>query len=280
MTRYCHISIKYTLYFFQKTFVFSTNFIFLLLVSTTINAQFSDTIKFKLKQSKVLIVSKSLDQDEWGFEKELLENKDDQNLVRLSFSLGNMQLNYKSIINGIVQYNEIDYKKLNSRSLSINAYLKSFNIKKQYLKVFLGIGFEKKKLVLNQQELSLYSDTMIFNNSNQKDISKNILTHNYLTVPINLSWVLFPKQNKRLKTQFVLINHLLLTGKSKFHFTENNILNQQNIRNDFFNTRYYLDGNLTIIWNKIGIYFQTNFSKYSNLYKDLFNYSYGITVCI
>ena len=271
---------KYTLYFFQKTFVFSTNFIFLLLVSSTINAQFSDTIKFKLKQSKVLIVSKSLDQDEWGFEKELLENKDDQNLVRLSFSLGNMQLNYKSIINGIVQYNEIDYKKLNSRSLSINAYLKSFNIKKQYLKVFLGIGFEKKKLVLNQQELSLYSDTMIFNNSNQKDISKNILTHNYLTVPINLSWVPFPKQNKRLKTQFVLINHLLLTGKSKFHFTENNILNQQNIRNDFFNTRYYLDGNLTIIWNKIGIYFQTNFSKYSNLYKDLFNYSYGITVCI
>ena len=72
----------------------------------------------------------------------------------------------------------------------------------------------------------------------------------------------------------------LLTGKSKFHFTENNILNQQNIRNDFFNTRYYLDGNLTIIWNKIGIYFQTNFSKYSNLYKDLFNYSYGITLCI
>ena len=181
---------KYTLYFFQKTFVFSTNFIFLLLVSSTTNAQFSDTIKFKLKQSKVLIVSKNLDQDEWGFEKELLENKDDQNLVRLSFSLGNMQLNYKSIINGIEQYNEIDYKKLNSRSLSINAYLKSFNVKKQYLKVFLGIGFEKKKLVLNHQELSLYSDTLIFNNSNQKDISKNILTHNYLTVPINLSWVL------------------------------------------------------------------------------------------
>ena len=122
----------------------STNFIFLLLVSSTTNAQFSDTIKFKVKQSKVLIVSKSLDQDEWAFEKELLKNKDDQNLVRLSFSLGNMQLNYKSIINGIEQYNEIDYKKLNSRSLSINAYLKSFNVKKQYLKVFLGIGFEKK----------------------------------------------------------------------------------------------------------------------------------------
>ena len=68
---------KYTLYFFQKTFVFLTNFIFLLLVSSTINAQFSDTIKFKLKQSKVLIVSKNLDQDEWGFEKE--KNSKDPN---------------------------------------------------------------------------------------------------------------------------------------------------------------------------------------------------------
>jgi hypothetical protein len=271
---------KYTLYFFQKNLVFSINFIFLLLVSITISAQFSDTIKFKLRNSKVLIVSKSLDQDEWSFEKELQEKNDDENLMRLSFSLGNMQLNYKSIINGIAKFNSIDYKRLNSRSLSINTYLKSVDIKKQHLKMFLGIGFEKKKLVLNQQELSLYRDTMIFYNSNQKDISKNVLTHNYLTVPINFSWVIFPKQNKRLKAQLIFINHLLLAGKSKFHFTENNILNQQNIKNDFFNTRYYLDGNLTIIWNKIGIYFQTNFSKYSNLYRDLFNYSYGITVCI
>ena len=119
MTRYCHTSTKYTWYFLQKVLVFSKNFIFFCLLCNSINAQFSDTLQFKYRDSKVLIVSKSLDQDEWGFEKELLENKDDQNLVRLSFSLGNMQLNYKSIINGIVQYNEIDYKKLNSRSLSI-----------------------------------------------------------------------------------------------------------------------------------------------------------------
>ena len=88
---------KYTLYFFQKTFVFSTNFIFLLLVSTTINAQFSDTIKFKYRDSKVLIVSKSSTDNEWEFENSLTDEKVNNNKMKMNFSVGNIHLNNNSI---------------------------------------------------------------------------------------------------------------------------------------------------------------------------------------
>ena len=112
----------------------------------------------------------------------------------------------------------------------------------------------------------------------QPAISKSILNHHYFTIPINFSWVPFPNKTPKLKTELALINQFLIAGKSKLEYSE---LDQTiETRNDFFNNKYCLSGNLKFIYKNIGIFFQTNILQYSNLYKDLYTYSYGLTLCI
>ena len=79
MTRYCHMSTKYTWYFFQKILAFSKNFIFFFLLFSTINAQVNDTLQLKYKDSKILIVSKGSMENEWEFENSINEEKHTKN---------------------------------------------------------------------------------------------------------------------------------------------------------------------------------------------------------
>ena len=109
-------------------------------------------------------------------------------------------------------------------------------------------------------------------------ISKSILKHHYFTVPVNFSWVPFPKKTPKIKTELELVNQFLMAGKSKLEYGE---LDQcVETMNDFFNNKYCLSGNLKFIYKNIGIFFQTNILQYSNLFKDLYTYSYGLTLCI
>lgn len=277
------MSIKYTWYFFQKILVFSKNFIFFFLLFSSVNAQFNDTLQFKYKDSKVLIVSKGSTDNEWGFENSINEEKHTKTKFKMYFSLGHMQLNTNSIFNGFNSFNPIRYKALSSVKINFGLFFKSFNLKKESLKLFIGVGIGKNKLDLNNQIISISQDTMtIFNSSlmsgPQPAISKSILNHHYFTIPINFSWVPFPNKTPKLKTELALINQFLMAGKSKLEYSE---LDQTiETRNDFFNNKYCLSGNLKFIYKNIGIFFQTNILQYSNLFKDLYTYSYGLTLCI
>lgn len=277
------MSIKYTWYFFQKILVFSKNFIFFFLLFTSVNAQFNDTLQFKYKDSKVLIVSKGSTDNEWGFENSINEEKHTKTKFKMNFSLGNMQLNTNSIFNGFNSFNPIRYKALSSVMINFGLFFKSFNLKKESLKLFIGVGIGKNKLDLDNQIISISQDTMtIFNSSlmsgPQPAISKSILNHHYFTIPVNFSWVPFPNKTPKLKTELALINQFLMAGKSKLEYIE---LDQTiQTRNDFFNNKYCLSGNLKFIYKNIGIFFQTNILQYSNLFKDLYTYSYGLTLCI
>ena len=283
MTRYCHISTKYTLYFFQKILAFSKKFIFFILLFSTVNAQVSDTLQFKYKDSKVLIVSKGSTDNEWNFENSINEEKRTKTKFKINFSLGNMQLNTNSIFNGVSSFSPITYKALSSVNMNFGLFFKSFNLKKESLKLFIGFGIRKNKLDLDNQLISVSQDTMtIFNSSlmsePQPAISKSILKHHYFTIPINFSWAPFPKQNPKIKTELEVVNQFLMVGKSKLEYSA---LDQTiETRNDFFNNKYCLSGNLKFIYKNIGVFFQTNILQYSNLYKDLYTYSYGLTLCM
>ena len=277
------MSIKYTWYFFQKILVFSKNFIFFFLLFSSVNAQFNDTLQFKYKDSKVLIVSKGSTDNEWGFENSINEEKHTKTKFKMNFSLGNMQLNTNSIFNGFNSFNPIRYKALSSVMINFGLFFKSFNLKKESLKLFIGVGIGKNKLDLDNQIISISQDTMTILNSSlmsgpQPAISKSILNHHYFTIPVNFSWVPFPNKTPKLKTELALINQFLMAGKSKLEYIE---LDQTiQTRNDFFNNKYCLSGNLKFIYKNIGIFFQTNILQYSNLFKDLYTYSYGLTLCM
>ena len=277
------MSTKNIWFFFQIILVFSKNFIFFFLFVSSVNAQFNDTLQFKYKDSKVLIVSKGSTENEWGFENSINEEKHTKTKFKINFSLGNMRLNTNSIFNGFNSFNAIRYEALNSVNMNFGLFFKSFNLKKESLKLFIGVGIGKNKLDLDNQIISVSQDTITILNSSlisgsQPTISKSILNHHYFTIPVNFSWLPFPKKTPKLKTELALVNQFLMAGKSKLEYGE---LDQTiETRNDFFNNKYCLSGNLKFIYKNIGIFFQTNILQYSNLYKDLNTYSYGLTLCI
>jgi len=276
MIRYCHMSTKYTWYFFQKILVFSKNFIFFFLLFSSVNAQFNDTLQFKYKDSKVLIVSKGGTDNEWEFENSINEEKHIKTKFKVYFSFGNMQLNANSIFNGFSSFNPIRYKTIKSLNTHFALYFKSFNLKKESLKLSIGIGIGKNKLDLDRQFISLSQDTMsIF--EPQAEISKSVLKHHYFTLPVNFSWAPFNKKNPNIKTELEFVNQFLMIGKSKLKYGLDQTIET---RNNFFNNKYCLSGNLKFIYKNIGVFFQTNILQYSNLYKDLYTYSYGLTLCI
>ena len=279
------MTIKYTWYFLQNILAFSKNLIFFFLVCSSVNAQFSDTIQFKYKDSKVLIVSKGSTDNKWEFENSINEEKHTKTKFKINYSLGNMQLNTNSIFNGISSFNPIRYKALSSVNTHFALYFKSFNLKKEYIKLFIGVGITKNKLDLGNHLIRISQDTMSISNSAlltgpQPAISKSILKHHYFTLPLNFSWTPFPKKNPNIKTELEFINQFLIVGKSKLKYDENGLDQTIETRNDFYNNKYCLSGNLKFIYKNIGLFFQTNILQYSNLYKDLYNCSYGLTLCI
>ena len=270
------MSTKYTWYFFQKILAFSKNFIFFFLLFSSVNAQFNDTLQFKYKDSKILIVSKGSTDNEWEFENIINEEKHTKTKFKMNFSLGNMQLNTNSIFNGFNSFDPIRYKAIRSLNTLFALYFKSFNLKKESLKLSIGFGIGKNKLDLDRQFISISQDTMSIYET-QVEISKSVLKHHYFTLPVNFSWKPFNKKNPNIKTELEVVNQFLMIGKSKLKYGLDQTIET---RNNFFNNKYCLSGNLKLIYKNIGVFFQTNILQYSNLYKDLYTYSYGLTLCI
>ena len=280
ITRYCHISIKYTLYFSQKIFILSTILFFSNLSINNLTAQFNDTLSLKYKNSKILIISKNNETNEWGFDIEEIKDEEFNHSLRLGISYGNLQLNNFSPFNGINNFSAIPYNKVNSSNFKFNFYLKSFKLKKYLIKIFIGLGLEKNKLNLGYNSLNILVDSLVFFNLNMFNIKRNNLNHHFLNIPINLSWMPFKKKNENFKTQIEFTNHFLWYGKTNFRYHDNDQVFNHSVKNDFFFEKYYLSGCFKIIWKNIGAYFQTNLTNYSTLFPNIYNYSYGLTLCL
>lgn len=280
ITRYCHISIKYTLYFSQKIFILSTILFFSNLSINNLTAQFNDTLSLKYKNSKILIISKNNETNEWGFDIEEIKDEEFNHSLRLGISYGNLQLNNFSPFNGINNFSAIPYNKVNSSNFKFNFYLKSFKLKKDLIKIFIGLGLEKNKLNLGYNSLNMLGDSLVFFNLNMFNIKRNNLNHHFLNIPINLSWMPFKKKNENFKTQIEFTNHFLWYGKTNFRYHDNDQVFNHSVKNDFFFEKYYLSGCFKIIWKNIGAYFQTNLTNYSTLFPNIYNYSYGLTLCL
>lgn len=280
ITRYCHISIKYTLYFFQKIFILSTILFFSNLSINNLTAQFNDTLSLKYKNSKILIISKNNETNEWGFDNEEIKNEEFNHSLRLGISYGNLQLNNFSPFNGINNFSAIPYNKVNSSNFKFNFYLKSFKLKKDLIKIFIGLGLEKNKLNLGYNSLNILGDSLVFFNLNMFNIKRNNLNHHFLNIPINLSWMTLKKKNENFKTQIEFTNHFLWYGKTNFRYHDNDQVFNHSVKNDFFFEKYYLSGCFKIIWKNIGAYFQTNLTNYSTLFPNIYNYSYGLILCL
>ena len=80
----------------------------------------------------------------------------------MGISYGNLQLNYISLLNGINDFNAIPYNKYNSSNFKFNLYLKSFKLKNDLFKIFVGLGLEKNKLNLGYNSLNIVKDSLVF----------------------------------------------------------------------------------------------------------------------
>ena len=278
ITRYCHISTKYIPYFFQKIFILSTILFYFNPSVSRLTAQFNDTLALKYKNSKILIITKNNETNEWVFDDKEIATKKVNHLLRLSISYGNLQLNNFSLFNGINDFNVIPYNKFNSSNFKFNFYLKSFKLKSDFFKIFLGLGMEKNKLNLGYNSLSIIRDSLVFSKLNVINLKRNNLNIHHLNIPINMSWI--PVKNKNLKTQIEFTNHFLWYGKTNFRYIDKNQVYNYDVKNDYFFEKYYLSGCFKIIWNNIGVYLQTNLTNYSTLFPTIYNYSYGLTLCI
>ena len=280
INRYCHISKKYIPYFSQKIFILSTVLLFFNLSISSLTAQFNDTLSLKYKNSKIIIITKNNETNEWIFKDEEIKTEEFNHSLRLGISYGNLQLNNISLLRGNNDFSAIPYNKFNSSNFKFNLYLKSFKLKNDLFKIFVGLGLEKNKLNLGYNSLNIVRDSLVFFNLNMLNVKRNNLNHHFLNIPINLSWIPIKKINKNLKTQIELTNHFLWYGKNNFRYNDGDQVYNYFVKNDFFFENYYLSGCFKIIWKNIGAYLQTNLTNYSTLFPNIYNYSYGITLCL
>ena len=271
---------KYILYFIYKFFKLFISLLIFTFFSGLSNAQFNDTLSLKYKNSQLLFISKSDEVDEWSFEEDTDKSHQKINAFKICLSIGKLLLNNSYQLNGAKNFEYLPYNQCNSSTINIKVYLKSYKLNSDNLKMSWGVGLEKIKLNLGNNLINIIDDSLEFNIANSKNIIRNNLNHHYFTLPINISWIPFPNKNPYLNTQFEIVNQILWYGKANFRYLENNVDYFTIINNTFFNTRYYLSANLKIIYKKIGAYFQSSISPYSNLYPTMSNYSYGLTLCL
>ena len=280
ITRYCQTSTKYILYFFQNRLRFSISLFIVLYTHLTGFGQFNDTLSLKYKDSKILIISKSNEIDEWSFEEDQIEVEKSNHSFRINSSFGILKLNDNYLFNGFNSSNRLPYNNVNSSMTNFKLYFKSIKIKAELLKIFIGIGVQKNKLNLGGNTVSVLNDSLMFSKVNIESVNKNNLNLHYLTLPFNISWVPFSKRKKNILLQLEFSNQILWYGKSNFKFVENNIKYSENIKNNFFNSRYYLSGSFKIIYRKICVFMQSNLTKYNTIFPELSNYSFGLTICL
>ena len=269
---YCHISTKYSLYSFQKFFINSKKFILpilLLLLCLIAKCQVSDTLSFKLKKTKINIIKKNGDFDEWDFENDENENEKIKKRQNLSLSLGWLSLNTNPLIKSNNRFQQIPYHKILSNVQNINYYLKHFSFLKDKFNISLGTGLKVQRLYLGKNKTIISDDTLYFKHENSFTNNQNVLTYRYWCIPLTFT---FPNLEK-LKPQLEFSNNILINGK----LIVGKIKDIKTItKSRFFQKRYFLSARAKLMWANIGFFAETSIIPTSTIFNNQYNFSCGI----
>ena len=278
--RYCQISIKYTLYCFQNLLTPSKKSIFLVLFSLinfTVCAQNSDTLSLKFKKSKLLIINNNNDIDEWSFEDidQDLNDKEKNREVNFTFGIGWLNLNGQNILKGKRNFNFIPYNTINSNTQNLTFYFKNLKIFRDFISLFIGVGFDIHRLNLGLNETEINKDTLSFKFEKNFKNNRNVLKSNYLIVPLGFSF----KIKDRIFAQLELKNHILSTVKLDIKTKNGNEKIRSLTKGVFFQKRHYFSVRGKIIWKSIGIFAESSLISNSNIFSNQFNFSFGLMLC-
>ena len=274
--RYCQTSTKYSLYCFQKflTLLKIPITFFIICISFSVNAQLYDTLSFKFKKTKLLIVNKHNNINEWSFEDEEQVNKKREKTLQFIITHGLFNLNSQPIFSGIENLNAIPYNKINSNTQSLTYYWKSITLKNNFTLSF-GAGINTQRLNLGTQRSFLTKDTLQFLFDREFNNDRNVLKFNHWILPVALS---FPIKNK-IFAHLELKNHFLNNAKLDIKTIENNITNREITIDKFFQKTYYASFRTSILYKSLGLFFESSLSSSSSLFENQFNYSFGILLC-
>tara|TARA_B100001093_G_scaffold234138_1_gene224545 strand:+ start:22743 stop:23588 length:846 start_codon:yes stop_codon:yes gene_type:complete len=275
--RYCQTSTKYSLYCFQKFLIPSKipiTFFFIFLLSFSVNAQLYDTLSLKFKKTKLLIVNKHDTNNEWSFEEEEQKDKKKENNLQFMVTSGLFHLNSKLVFSGIEKTDIIPCNQVNSNTQGLTFYWKNLTLKNS-LKLSFGAGFNIQRLNLGMHRTFLTKDSLYFRFDQQFNNNRNVLKFNQWILPIALY---FPIKNK-IFAHLELKNHFINNAKLDVKTIENKIMNRVITKEKFFQKRYYASFKTSIIYQSIGFFFESSLSSNSTLFKNQFNYSFGILLC-
>jgi len=269
---YCHISTKYSLYSFQNFLINSKKFIFpilLLLLSLSAKCQVSDTLSFKLKKTKINIIKKSVDSDEWNFENDENESENIKKKQNFSISLGWLSLNTNPLIKRNNRFQQIPYHKTFSNVQNINYYLKHFSLLKDKFNISLGTGLKVQRLYLGKHKTIISDDTLYFKHENSFTNNQNVLTYRYWCFPLSFTLI----NHEKLKLQLDFSNNILINGK----LSVGKIKDIKTVtKSRFFQKRYFLSARAKLMWANIGFFAETSIIPTSTIFNNQYNFSCGI----
>lgn len=278
--RYCQTSTKYSLYCFQnflsplKKSIF---LILLILINVEVFAQTSDTLSLKFKKSKILIINRNYNVDEWNFE-DIDENLEiEKNSKELSVVLGAgwFSLNDANILNGKSDFNLIPHNKTNSNTQNITFYFKNLKLYKESIYLYTGLGYEIQRLNLGFNHTNITKDTLSFTFDGNFENNRNVLKSNYFIVPIGISF----KIKNNLLAQLELNNHVLTNVKLDVKTENGENKNQVLTKGSFFYKRHYFSVRSKLIWKSFGVFAETSLVSTSNIFNNQFNFSCGLIIC-
>jgi hypothetical protein len=278
--RYCHISIKNSLYRFQKRLNLSkilTALIFVFIFSGTVKSQIIDTISLKIKNSKLLIISKGENIDEWSFEDEEKNKAQEKikNKLNITLGFGWFNLYQQNILKGQKKFETIPYNKNNSNTQNLVVYLKYFEIINNKIQLSVGGGLKIQRLNLGFNRTFLTNDSISFINDPSLNNNRNVLKYRYINFPVGITFLF---KNKPL-LQFEINNHLLTNGKLDIKTSQESKKLRHETTSTFFQKRYYASIRTKLIFNKIGVFAESGLISSSTIFENQFNFSCGIILC-
>ncbi len=233
-----------------------TYFLFVLLfTSGIVSGQKKDTVKIALKRSNILIVSESDERNEWDFENDLNEKKEDK---KESASLINIGLSLFSNTHEpwVTQYNNrIPYEPIKSNNLGYTSYKTLLPLLNGYGAIYGGLGIQSHNINLGRNILSS-NNNLAFSIDSLFNPSKNKLRCTYIQVPMLIGLQPLLNKKPRFQIQFgtsfsYKIKSLLITKEFEGKNWE-----KTKIKGDFMLNQYYFNYHLNIIFKKFGLFSQ------------------------
>ena len=122
-----------------------------LLVANVVFGQQKDTVKINLKHSNILIVNERGEINEWDFEKELNEKKEEKKRESASLYKIGLSLFSNNPEPWMTKYNyRIPYEIVKSNNFGYTSYKKLFNFLNDHGMIYTGIGLQSYNISLGK----------------------------------------------------------------------------------------------------------------------------------